>query len=243
MLFSVWHDKSGPFVVMAHFVYGVGGILSPLVAEPFLIKTQPQTTRTNIQNANISVAEWQSNCSSWMERDELMENALTSMNCTSTFTSGLKYTDVHFAYLIGALLAALTAMPFIIFYFKGSQKEAGQNSETEKPAKVSGKLRIVVVALISIAHFAGMAIVDEYPIFLTTFGMVQLDWSQAKGSSMTAVYFAMYAVGNLLGVFFLRYISSRSYVYITYILVLGSIALFMSVSIGLFHYFRQSQLL
>ena len=226
MLFSVWNDKSGQIVLMSHFVYAVGGILSPLVAEPFLIKTQPQTTRANLQNTNISGAGWQSNCSGGTERDELMDNASTSMNCNSTLTSDVKYTNVHFAYLIGALLAALTAMPFIIFYFKDSKKEEEQNSQTEKPAKVSGKLRIVVVALIAIAHFAGMAIVDEFPIFLTTFGMLQLDWSQTKGSSMTAIYFAMYAVGNLLGVFLLRYISSRSYVYLTYVLVIGSIALF-----------------
>ena len=226
MLFSVWHDKSGPIVVMSYFVYGVGGILSPLVAEPFLIKTQSQTTRANLQNTSTSGAGWQSNCSNGTERAELMDNASTSINCNATLKPDVNYTNVHFAYLIGALLAALTAMPFIIFYFKDSQKEDEQNPETEKTAKVSGKLRIVVVALISIAHFAGMAIVDEYPIFLTTFGMLQLDWSQTKGSSMTAVYFAMYAVGNLLEVFLLRYMSSRSYVYLTYVLVLGSIALF-----------------
>ena len=43
---------------------------------------------------------------------------------------------------------------------------------------------------------------------------------------MTALYFASYAVGSFMGVFILKFISSRSYVYLTYITSIGSVILF-----------------
>ena len=177
MLFSVWHDKAGPFVQMTHLLYGIGGIVSPLVAKPFLIKVSKylsaQTATTDDFAANSSVTNWQPNCSTGNETMVDMDNASIIVRCNST--AGFdKYTRVHFAYLIGALLMASAALPFLIFYTQGKVKEQAGDSQTqtEQSTKVFGKPRIfIVISLLTIVHGVGMALTDAFPIFLAMFGI------------------------------------------------------------------------
>ena len=47
MLFKTWHDGGGSFLIMVHFLFGVGGIISPLMSKPFLIKIDQEESAGN----------------------------------------------------------------------------------------------------------------------------------------------------------------------------------------------------
>ena len=47
MLFKIWYDDGGSFLIMTHFLFGVGGIISPLMSKPFLIKIDQEEMADN----------------------------------------------------------------------------------------------------------------------------------------------------------------------------------------------------
>ena len=228
MLFSVWKSEAGPLFQMTHFIMGIGGILSPLVAKPFMIRitleTQGQNITDGISNDSISAIEWHSNYSGEETNIEMM-NASTNLTFDGAVHS-VKNTKVQFAYLITAVVALSAALPFLLFFITGDGSEQDKDKSCNETTKrVSSKIQVLVVTLLCIVSAIGTALVDVFPSYLATFGLHQLDWSQGMGSSMTSLYFAMYAVGNLLGVFILKCITSKSFVFLTYITSIGSIAL------------------
>ena len=47
-MIELWHNKSGPFLQLLHFGFGVGNIFSPLVLEKHLVgETHENSSRTN----------------------------------------------------------------------------------------------------------------------------------------------------------------------------------------------------
>ena len=226
MMFSVWHDKAGPFVQMTHFLYGIGGIVAPLVAKPFLINTRSKVANIGETLNKTSQTDWHYNCSQGPETILDIDN--TSMLSMCNYNTGVeKYTQVHFPYLIGALLMFSAAFPFIIFCIKGQVIHSQNSSSTEGPKKVVGKFRILaMIILLTLVHGVGMAVTYEFQIYLATFGILELKWSQGTGSSMTSLYFATYAVGSVLGAFILKFITARIYIYISYIGTISSLMLF-----------------
>lgn len=232
MMFAVWQSDAGPFLQMVHFLFGLGGILSPLVSNTFSIKNVRSARTENGANeswsnqSNISLSVWPTvNC-----------NAVATHNGTgissefSHFESAgiiTKETHVQFAYLINAFLAFSAAMPFIVLFLTSGRQEQKEEIQSTKIAKkITGRIQFLVVILLCIISAVGTALLDSFPSYLSTFGLLQLEWPQNIGSSMTSLFFAMYAVGNLLGVFILRFISSRSFIYLSYISGIGSILLF-----------------
>ncbi|XP_003742048.1 sodium-dependent glucose transporter 1A [Galendromus occidentalis] len=54
-IFAIWKEKSGPVFQFTNFCFGVGGVIAPFVAEPFLdsVKSSVNVTLTNSSNAEI----------------------------------------------------------------------------------------------------------------------------------------------------------------------------------------------
>ena len=263
MLFKTWHDNGGSFLIMVHFLFGVGGIISPLMSKPFLIKIDQEESAGNrclkrnrqnfssiadsastVQNSSeIKTNSGQSSFNTsfdidcvFIEFSNITDTiGCTSENCTSQNTSSsdlssvvFKETNVHFAYLISACIVFSAAVPFLVFYITSrnkSEKSDIQSDEATKEGKVSNKVQILATGLLCVLSFLGTGLVDSFPSFLATFGLLQLGWSQDTGSSMTSLYSAMYAVGNLFSVFILRCISSSTFIFTMYISSMASIAL------------------
>lgn len=136
---------------------------------------------------------------------------------------------MQFAYLINAVLAFSAALPFIIIFKAESRQEQQKEDQSTETAKlVRRKIQVLLVIVLCIISALATAVVERFSGYLTTFGLLHLKWSQDYGSSMTSLYFAMYAVGSLLGAFILRFISSRSFIHLSYIASIGSLFLFYS---------------
>ena len=260
MLFKSWHDDGGSFLIMTHFLFGVGGIISPLMSKPFLIKIDQDESADDmcfkrnhhnfssivdsVQNSSeIKTNSRQSSFNTSFDIDCVFIEfsnvtdtyGCTSENCTSQNTSRselsgvvFKETNVHFAYLISAFIVFSAAVPFLVFYITSrnkSEKSDIQSDEPTKEGKVSNKVQILATGLLCVVSSLGTGLVDSFPSFLATFGLLQLGWSQDIGSSMTSLYFSMYAVGNFVCVFILRCISSRTFIFAMYFSSMVSIVL------------------
>ena len=229
MTFAVWQSKSGPVLQLTQFMYGFGGILSPLVAQPFMIKVirdcQIQNDTSDISKHNDSLTAFGSKT---MNKSGIHSMNLTNVCRDITLNQETKETQVQFAYLIGAIFVLSAALPFLIFFVMDNKSEncKSENSQVENNKTVRSKVHMFVIGLICVVSFLGIAVVDAFPSYLASFGLLQLGWTQGFGSSMTALYFAMLAVGSLLGALILKCINVRSFVVLTYILSIVSIILF-----------------
>ena len=259
MIFATWHDEAGPFLQMMHFLFAMGGIISPLVSKPFQIKVNdirrvnvtdinPATNITNMSSSNVlspsnNLTEFGCNLTAFVDISETFDRNpalgrehingafLNTQNtsCEEVSITVSKETNVHFAFLIAAILVFSAALPFFVFYKtnkKPSQESNTPHETKEDTKKVSNKVQLMATLLLCIVSGIGTGIVDSFPSFLATFGLLQLGWSQGTGSSLTSLYFAMYAVGNLIGVFALKCISSRSFIFAMYSSSLVSLLLF-----------------
>ena len=233
MIFAIWHSEGGVFLQMTHFLFAIGGILSPLVSKPFMIRTiltlDENVTTLPSSGLNNTTSQCAYGCNQLTDTKINEENFSTSAECASGVIV-LKETNIQTAFLIGAVLAVSAALPFFVFYIKGRNKQRERNTEhgeNESSSKLPGKIQLFVVILLCVVSAVATALVDMFPSYIATFGLLQLGWSQDFGSSMTSLFFAMYAVGNLLGVFILKCITSQSFIYIAYFTSIGSIFLFL----------------
>ena len=210
---------------MTHFLQATGGILSPQVTKPFMI----QTTET-VMFANVTDVPLNSTLSSLHNQTTPNITSLSDFNITTPAGVHLhKETRVQYAYLISGLMAVTSLITFLGLFLinrKRKTQEAEEHGESSEEHGLPPKIQTLAVALLCAVSTLATGFVDHFPSFLATFGMLQLGWSQDRGSSMTSLMFATYAVGNLVGVFLLKCIKSRTLIYISYTTTFMSIFLF-----------------
>lgn len=112
------------------------------------------------------------------------------------------------------------AVPFLVAFL---QKRAIKmttrqySSESIDKNKLPKHVKQVILGILFANSFVATAYIDLFPSFLTTFVLGQLQWTQQSASTLTSVYFGMYAVGNFIGVFILAYITSSKLIAISYV--------------------------
>ena len=187
-----------------HFGFSIGGILSPLTAEPFLAtKTCRTTNHHNSTNVSLStVASISTTTEGCDEDDEIYGE-----------------TKVHYAYLIGGILVLSAAIPFLVVYCSSGrysrnnirEKPSGKakgNSSSDLPV-LSLKLKIVFVAFLSTFLMCYCAVENRFSSLLMTFVVEQLDWTKSDGARVNTVFWAAFAAGRFLGIIITRYVKPK----------------------------------
>lgn len=231
MIFDIWHSDGGVFMLMMHFLFAVGGIVSPLVNKPFMIKTVHKFEENVTTMTSKCLINNASQCDQFTDAEREIENYSAPASVQNNdIVTVLEETNIHTAFIIVAVLSFSAALPFLMFYI-GNKKEDKERDkepeEKENSSNLSNKVKLLTVSLLCAVSAIGTALVDNIPKYLATFGILELGWSQDYGSSMTSLFFAMYAVGNLLGAFVLKCITSRSFTFLTYFTSVGSILLLL----------------
>ena len=222
MLFSIWNKEAGPYFQLTHVFLSIGGILSPLLVKPFLIQTLEMNNQNSTDihlNGNGSTHTHSPKCNGTLTNG-------TVANACDVAIKVEKDTNVHFAYLISAIIMMTAAIPFLVCYISGSRKDSEkEKSNEENSEKATTKAVVLVVCLMCIVSALATALVDSLINYLATFGILQLHWSPDMGSSMTSLHFAMYAVGNFIGVLILKVMASKPFIFLSYIASIVSMAL------------------
>ena len=129
----------------------------------------------------------------------------------SNVTSDILYsseTNVQFAFLITAIASISAALPFLLMYILKVYDPASKSMVAQEEKKQNAlplKQIYIILAITLISSFISMSYIDMFPNLLTTFVLQQLAWTQQNASNLTAIFYAMYGVGNGLGILVLKF--------------------------------------
>lgn len=154
-----------------------------------------------------------------------IQNSTTQSTITTDINhTPLTDTNVHFAFLISGVLLLSTGVPFLIMFIqkrhtRETTRQSSTTSQTVTNRETMLPIRIerIVICIMFINSFTATACIDLFPSLLTTFVMVQANWTQQSASTLTALYFATYGIGNLFGIFVLSYSTSTKLIVVSYI--------------------------
>ena len=181
-----------------HFCFSLGGMISPLLAQPFLAPDGCLSARDAINDTGPHVN------SSYQTFDLTLP--------TNQSTCSLEETKVHYAYLISGILIAMTSLPFAVSLWKRKTKRVDlseEKAEIHKEDKTRfNKLPLHMKALILVLLCVLMAlycgIEDTFAGFLMTFLITELRWKKSNGAFATSVYWICFGLSRLIGIFIVK---------------------------------------
>ncbi|KAK6192066.1 hypothetical protein SNE40_003610 [Patella caerulea] len=215
---ATWGAEGHSYLQIMNFMFAVGGLIAPLITEPFLSKPPDDS----MDDSSVIPSTESSNITS-------MFPVLTN---TSLFSDGFNnYSDVKhvessgeirliYAYIISGLLAFHASLPFLVLFLKEKMQKKTikklKPDNTEKPRKRDLPLGYFILTLVFInaIYFFDCAVEDTFSGYLLTFVVMQLKWSKSRGSQVTSVYWGSFAVLRFIGIFLIRFLTPVKWLFI-----------------------------
>ncbi|XP_050410168.1 sodium-dependent glucose transporter 1 isoform X2 [Patella vulgata] len=218
LLVSLWGEEEGrPYMQAGHFAFAFGGVVSPLMTAPFLA---PNTEEISINSSSTTFTLHSSLLSNTTTppSSPVLNTTLLDYNITNdNSTLGNNITTVAepigtkliYAYIISGILTLLSAIPFMVIYcrYKSQKMKRNQPKKQDEdglPRDLPWKYFIVAVVLLNLLYVTYCAVEDTFAAYLLTFVVMQLKWSKAKGTQVTSVFWAAFAIGRFSGIFVIR---------------------------------------
>ncbi|KAK3603651.1 hypothetical protein CHS0354_017367 [Potamilus streckersoni] len=237
MISAIWGVDGRPYMQTLHFAYAFGGIISPLITEPFLapkrslyeMAKESLNGTENISFANISYTSVLPSCSN-------------STNCT--IITDLEYwgeTKVQYAYMISTIIGILSAISFLVSYLqRNSESRTKEQQEAHEDSRristqISNLQKIGVVILLMLLFHVYGAVEDTFASYLMTFSLLHLNWTKLKGSLATTVYWASFGFGRFSGIFIVRLLHPTKMLFLYCSFMVISLASFTVGSVFLFN--------
>ncbi|ELU06808.1 hypothetical protein CAPTEDRAFT_82130, partial [Capitella teleta] len=180
----IWGRGSGPYMQAMHFVFGLGAFVAPLLAEPFLSRTNS----TNITDSTLD-----------MIRFKFKQVART---VTSVFSS---FTKVQFAYLVIAAFVLMVSLMFMLHCcccgrcscVAVKYHDSGVNYKIKKE---SPGFRVQILILLFVFYFFYVGMEVTYGGLVMSFAVNYLGWSKSSGTLVNSVFWGSFAAGRLLAI-------------------------------------------
>ncbi|XP_046559263.1 LOW QUALITY PROTEIN: sodium-dependent glucose transporter 1A-like [Haliotis rubra] len=193
-LVRVWGVESKPYMQALHFLWSLGGIISPFVLEPFLAVRKygdNNATRSSVmetQNSSYEVQEYV-NASS--------DHHLQTRIIWPFFDDWAVNHPVVF-----------TVLNSVSICKTGKHKDATKALEGKRQGKMlSRKLLVLTLGLLGIFYFFLDEVEDSSVSFLTSYVVMQFNWTKVTGARITSAFWAAYAFGRLAAIVFIGYVS------------------------------------
>ena len=187
---TLWGSDSGPFYQALHFTFGLGGLVAPLIAAPFLGNYNDDSAFSTEENSTIS--NYTSSFSNYSTEEFKFTN-FDSPNSSSQI--------VYPFSIIGCFGLLVTIMFFSICIISPTEEKRTTNKNA-KGKKTSLGFLVTVVFLNFLLLFVETGTEIGYAQMLTTYvvkGKLQLPTS--VGSYMTSAFWAAFTVSRLASVF------------------------------------------
>ena len=220
---SICGAEAGPFMHSIHFGFSIGGILSPLTAEPFLARKNCKTENPHQNTTNATI----------------MSTTIPIPNTTEECET-YGETRVHWAYAIGGALMLSAAIPFLILYCKSGRYSRNSKKEVqlEKSADenngnllvLSLKLKITFLFLLATLLANYCAVEARFSGLLMTFVVEHLNWTKSAGAHINTVFWATFSAGRLLGIIVTRFLKPKTMLSIYLILLTATFGGFLVAS-------------
>jgi fucose permease len=219
-ILSLWEGRnSSPHVFALHFSFGVGSLLSPILAKPFLSSGNPLQTGTP-------------------GPEDVLDMTRATDNYTMEFMDQIHHTPQEYGVkclysIIGAQLVVLF-LPLLVFYILERQAEnrLRQTSAEQKTCeddRLGLRPRLILLAFMFFVYFFSAGLEISFRSYISTF-TVSLGHSRQDGSDITALYYTSFAAVRGMSVIGGIYLSPSAVMWTSLSLCLGGTTLLSAVS-------------
>ncbi|XP_064614236.1 sodium-dependent glucose transporter 1A-like [Liolophura sinensis] len=243
IMVRIWGKDVGPYMQAVHFAFGLGGIISPFVAAPFLL-SRPEdpsnvTDTSSTPHENLTDGFTLSSIPTPYVDNSGDNGFNSSFNLTNStgFSDAVQQTQVHIPYIIIGLLAVLSSIPFIeMFRSKRAEKRRQSlnqgNEEKEKEIRhipLTTCLKATFLVLMGFFYITYACVEDTFAGFIMTFVVVHLRWSKTKGTRITSVFWISFSVGRLFAIVISKYLTPWKMLAVDFVLLIVS---FLALLLG-----------
>ncbi|XP_033762130.1 major facilitator superfamily domain-containing protein 4A-like [Pecten maximus] len=237
---KLWKKDSRTLVVGLHLVFNIGGVLSPIIIAPFLMKNPAlrnssdykQDFSSNNNGANFTINQRYTLMYSLTNSSTTSENTTVELLGREEFTS-----RIHIAFIISAIACLVVSCLFMFLHFskkfnlfKQSNNITtevhdmdGNVSKTDKTTfKISRTFKMVALFVMIAISTLCKAIDHAFAAYLSSYCVDALDWSTQVSSYLTSVYFVSVVIGGICGTIMTKVTSLVIYEGIQVVLVLVS---------------------
>ncbi|XP_067667205.1 sodium-dependent glucose transporter 1A-like [Haliotis asinina] len=226
-----WGDEGKPFMQALHFSFSLGATVAPFVLEPFL-SLEPVTDAANTSFTTTSSPSF----------------TTTTSNMT-TMAPPRPESNIHYGFLIAAVLSGLSSFVFLIKYFheknkgtgnirrKDTQKDTKGQEEEEGPVRKKRTLPrhilIITLALFALFYFFLDEVEDTSPSFLAVFVVKQMNWTKKYGGRLSSAFWASYTAGRGIGIILISFVTHAQFFTICCVVLCTSqLGLLLSATYG-----------
>ena len=243
LIFNMWLEKAASPMHILHCGYGIGSLLIPLIANPFLAVTVLDADTVHQNNTlAFSTASFTSNGLSVVGDTTTTREGMISSN---NGTSYLKPSRIEYAYLIPSLVSIGLSVIFYIYHISNhmdkTKTHTGSVHNTKalkfkqmiNPATCAGGnlvygLVIFILLFMFFFNFTGAERI--YGTFLRSFSIDQFDFSVDEGSYVNTSFWISYTVGRVVGMFAAGWLTIHKLIMIETSGLLVSAMLYVAVS-------------
>lgn len=233
----IWGKDVGPYMQAVHFAFGLGGIVSPLIAAPFLLSRQESPSNgTDASSTPHGFLTGGFNVSSVSTPfvDNSENNAFNVSN-SAGFPDAAQQTQVHIPYIIVGLLTVLASIPFVEMYQSKRAEKRRQsinqgNEEKEvRHIPLTTCLKATFLVLMGCFYIFYACVEDTFAGFIMTFVVLHLKWSKTKGTQITSVFWISFSVGRLFAIVISKYLTPWKMLALDFVLLILS---FLTLLLG-----------
>lgn len=234
IVFNIWLQKAASPMHILHCGYGIGSLLIPLIANPFLAVPISETDVDYENNTQSSSTETNTNTTG-------------IKTLKSTNNEYLEPSRIEIAYLIPSLVSIGLSLVFYTYHLSGhkERKQAGtrlesiNNTKSLKfkqminPATCAGGnavygLQVFILLFLFYFNYTGGERI--FGTFLRSFSIDHFGFTVDQGSYVNTSFWISYSVGRVVGMFAARWVTIRKLIVIETSGLLVSAILHVSIS-------------
>ncbi|XP_071086107.1 sodium-dependent glucose transporter 1A-like [Haliotis cracherodii] len=231
-LLRLWGKDSRVFMQILHFCFALGGLIAPLVTEPFLApkSAKPRIT-TDLANES-HILEYGYNSTNAYVQDLLGLNG-TSNNMTTASTEDVLKSEILFAFIITAVLFLSAAVPFFVEFFlrRVDKNRKPEDDQEDDRQRIPLPVYVITVALIGAFFFCYCALEETFISFLAVFTVEGMGWTKPDGALVTSVFWGSFAAFRFLGIFFIKMLTPSSMIILCLVILSASLGAFLICSL------------
>ncbi|RUS74886.1 hypothetical protein EGW08_017351 [Elysia chlorotica] len=217
-----WEGRSDSAMQFLSFTYSLGGIVGPLLLQPFLAPEGNDSTAAPLTFSQHKVSlhtNFITNGSTGFSPGAV------SQEPDEVFQEGLPATldgyrsRIHIPYIIAGSMCIVAALPFLLVYLRwrckavtgekrGVHKVPSNKVEEDKPRKLPLRVYVMLIGLLSAFYFFYTSVDDPFSMYLSTFVVSHLSWSKESGAVVSAVYWVCSTVTKLVMVVLVRHVNA-----------------------------------
>ncbi|XP_045201860.1 sodium-dependent glucose transporter 1A-like [Mercenaria mercenaria] len=229
----VWKHKSGPYMQAVHSAFSVAGIISPLVTEPFLAEKVTAFIRFNATNVSTISLPDSNNLSSASVApynlstvpDKMANNTLTEYGETFVY---IPYSVTAAICLVSGLLYLVVCFVYGNVYNRSVHQESVDVTQTtQEHYFLSQKMKVIFTIFLGLTMVFYVLSENCFIGFLMTFVISELNWSKAKGSTASSLFWITFSVGRISGIIIVKCINLSAVIFAFFGIMISSSVLFL----------------